>query len=116
TSDNILGGINNEYNGVLIGSSLADEQLFRGKGAGRYPTASAVLSDISALRYGYKYEFKKGATSSEGNSLANSRRRVYLGTDNGLRLDETIFVELHERFINPSRQYIIGVVSLDKLK
>ena len=58
-SDSPLAHVNNEYNGVLLGSSLADEQFLYGKGAGRYPTASAVLSDISALRYGYRYEFRK---------------------------------------------------------
>ncbi len=57
--DCILSEVNNEYNGVLLGSSLADEQFLYGKGAGRYPTASAVLSDISALRYGYRYEYRK---------------------------------------------------------
>ena len=29
--------VNNEYNGVLIGSSLSDEQFLYGKGAGRFP-------------------------------------------------------------------------------
>jgi homoserine dehydrogenase len=58
--ENALGLTNNEYNGVLVGSTLADEQFFQGKGAGRYATSSAVLSDISAYRYGYKYEYKKG--------------------------------------------------------
>jgi homoserine dehydrogenase len=54
-----LFGIHNEYNGVIIESSLADKQFFCGKGAGGYPTASAVLSDLSALRYNYRYEYKK---------------------------------------------------------
>src|SRR6266542_315031 len=48
-----------EYNGVVIESGFADNQFFYGKGAGSFPTASAVLSDIAALRYQYKYEYKK---------------------------------------------------------
>src|SRR5690606_2025833 len=44
-----LSFVKEEYNGVLIRSSLADEQFFYGKGAGSFPTASAVLSDIAAL-------------------------------------------------------------------
>ncbi len=51
--------VKNEYNGVVIESSFADKQFFYGKGAGSFPTASAVLSDISALRYDYRYEYKK---------------------------------------------------------
>jgi len=57
--DNKLSTVKNEYNGVIIESSLADKQFFYGKGAGGFPTASAVLSDLSALRYNYRYEYKK---------------------------------------------------------
>src|SRR5690606_38542240 len=48
-----LANTNNEFNGVLVRTTLADEQFFYGKGAGRFPTSSAVLSDISAYKYGY---------------------------------------------------------------
>jgi homoserine dehydrogenase len=51
--------VKNEYNGVVIETGFADKQFFYGKGAGSFPTASAVLSDIAALRYGYRYEYKK---------------------------------------------------------
>src|SRR5258705_9511457 len=54
-----LAFVKNEYNGVVIESGFADKQFFYGKGAGSFPTASAVLSDISALRYQYRYEYKK---------------------------------------------------------
>ena len=54
-----LYNVNNEYNGVIIESKLADKQFFFGKGAGRYPTSSAVISDISAYSYLYQYEYKK---------------------------------------------------------
>ncbi|MEI2710310.1 MAG: hypothetical protein V9E96_15045 [Chitinophagaceae bacterium] len=59
TADTQLYNVENEYNGVVIESGFADQQFFYGKGAGSFPTASAVLSDISALRYDYKYEYKK---------------------------------------------------------
>ncbi len=57
--DDHLAFVRNEYNGVVIESGFADKQFFYGKGAGSFPTASAVLSDISALRYQYRYEYKK---------------------------------------------------------
>ena len=59
TKQSQLSAVKNEYNGVVIESSLADKQFFYGKGAGGFPTASAVLSDLSALRYNYRYEYKK---------------------------------------------------------
>jgi hypothetical protein len=58
-SNNHLSFVRHEYNGVVIESAFADKQFFYGKGAGSFPTASAVLSDISALRYQYRYEYKK---------------------------------------------------------
>ena len=45
--DDHLAFVKNEYNGVVIESGFADKQFFYGKGAGSFPTASAVLSDIS---------------------------------------------------------------------
>jgi homoserine dehydrogenase len=51
--------VNNEYNAVIVEGAFSDEQLFIGKGAGGHPTGAAVLSDISALSYAYKYEYKK---------------------------------------------------------
>lgn len=58
-SDDFLYNVENEYNGVIVQAAFADQQFFFGKGAGGHPTGSAVLSDIAALRYGYKYEYKK---------------------------------------------------------
>ncbi|MFC4263514.1 homoserine dehydrogenase [Ferruginibacter yonginensis] len=51
--------VNNEFNALETESCFADKHFFKGKGAGAFPTAAAVLSDIAALRYDYKYEYKK---------------------------------------------------------
>ena len=59
TSENQLYAVSNEFNGVTLESKLADRQFLYGKGAGRFPTSSAVISDLSALRYDYRYEYKK---------------------------------------------------------
>lgn len=54
-----LSNIENEFNAVIVNGEFCDDQLFIGKGAGSLPTGAAVLSDISALSYQYKYEYKK---------------------------------------------------------
>ena len=59
TKDDPLYNVNYEYNAVTVEAAFSDKQLFIGKGAGGYPTGSAVLSDISANSYQYKYEYKK---------------------------------------------------------
>lgn len=54
-----LYAVRNAFNAVAVEGLFAEEQLFVGKGAGGNPTGSAVLSDISALRYDYRYEYRK---------------------------------------------------------
>ncbi len=79
--DDHLSFVKNEYNGVVIESGFADKQFFYGKGAGSFPTASAVLSDISALRYQYKYEYKK-LYHHQPHQLSNDIfLRVYISFD-----------------------------------
>ena len=43
---NPLAHISDVYNGVLVGANMLDKVLFYGKGAGKLPTASAVVADI----------------------------------------------------------------------
>ena len=54
-----LSNIDNEFNGIEVEGVYSDKQFFVGKGAGSHPTGSAVLSDISAITYNYKYGYKK---------------------------------------------------------
>lgn len=51
--------VENELNTVLVNGRFSGTQQFKGKGAGGHPTGSAVLSDISASLYHYRYEYKK---------------------------------------------------------
>jgi homoserine dehydrogenase len=41
-----LGNVNDEYNGILLEGDAVGQMFFCGKGAGKLPTASAVLGDI----------------------------------------------------------------------
>lgn len=51
--------VDDVFNGIKTKSYFSDVQFFVGKGVGAFPTASGVLSDLSALTYNYKYEYKK---------------------------------------------------------
>lgn len=57
--DSFLGRVSYEYNTVIVKAAFSDQQQFIGKGAGGHPTGSAVLSDIVALHYNYRYEYHK---------------------------------------------------------
>lgn len=114
--DDQLAFIKNEYNGVIIESSFADKQFFYGKGAGSLPTASAVLSDISALRYDYKYEYKK-LYHHQPNELTNDFYvKAYVGfTDwNNVRKDD--FESIEEWHSNDQINYLVGIIHFEKLQ
>lgn len=115
-ADDHLSFVKNEYNGVVIESGFADKQFFYGKGAGSLPTASAVLSDIAALRYEYKYEYKK-LYHHTPHSLDNSiRLRVYVSFEKTDIVPREEFDWVEEFHVHENRQYIIGGISLERLK
>lgn len=114
--DDHLAFVKNEYNGVVIESSFADKQFFYGKGAGSFPTASAVLSDISALRYQYKYEYKK-LYHHQPHELSNDLfLRVYLSFDDLSLIPRERFEWIEEWHACEYRKYLVGVISFSALK
>ena len=44
--DNPLYGVNDVFNGVLVQGNMVGDVMFYGRGAGKLPTASAVVSDV----------------------------------------------------------------------
>ncbi len=44
--DHLLASVRNEFNAVHVESDCADDTLYYGRGAGRMPTASAVVADV----------------------------------------------------------------------
>ncbi|WP_346238883.1 homoserine dehydrogenase [Niabella insulamsoli] len=115
-ADNPLSFVKNEYNGVVIESGFADQQFFYGKGAGSFPTASAVLSDLSALRYGYKYEYKK-LYHHEPNQLNDDiYLKVYVSFVEVKNIPTDEFEWIEQWHAQEDRKYLSGVIALKKLK
>lgn len=57
-----LAAVNNEFNAVFLNCSANGELMFYGKGAGSYPTASAVIADIMRIKNKAKpYYFENAA-------------------------------------------------------
>jgi len=107
--------VKNEYNGVVIESSFADEQFFYGKGAGSLPTASAVLSDISALRYDYRYEYKKLRYHTPSELTNDFYLKVYVSFDGIKNIPKEDFEWIEEFYNGQDRNYLIGVIHFSKL-
>lgn len=49
--EHLLSSVNGVYNAIYVEGDLIGEQVFYGQGAGRFPTASAVISDVADLVY-----------------------------------------------------------------
>lgn len=115
-ADDHLAFVKNEYNGVEIESGFSDKQFFYGKGAGSFPTASAVLSDISALRYQYKYEYKKLYHHIPQEAAAGYYLRVYISFDDIALVPKERFEWIEEWHAQQERKYLVGVVAYDELR
>jgi homoserine dehydrogenase len=113
--DDHLAFVRNEYNGVVIESGFADKQFFYGKGAGSFPTASAVLSDLSALRYQYKYEYKKLYHHTPHELTNDFYIRVYVSFDDWKYIPRDRFEWIEEWHAETDRKYLIGVIHFREL-
>jgi homoserine dehydrogenase len=107
--------VENEYNGVTVQAAFADRQFFMGKGAGGHPTGSAVLSDLSASRYGYKYEYKKLSQHKTLRYTTDVTLEVYLRYHDEADLELLQLLGITERYSGRNYQYVIGEVSLAHL-
>lgn len=112
---NPLFHVSNEYNGVIIDSVLADSQFFNGKGAGGFPTASAVISDISALRYNYRYEYRKLHNQAPPALTSDFTLRVYLSFDALYQVPHELFEQIEEWASNDERCSVVGVIHFSRL-
>jgi homoserine dehydrogenase len=114
-STNPFASVRNEYNAVQVEGAFAEKQIFIGKGAGSYPTGSAVLSDVSALTYDYSYEYKK-LQQEHGLEFSNDlMTEAYVSFDDGVAISMEDFEEITSGYAAAGRQYMIGKVSLEKL-
>lgn len=110
-----LSFVRHEYNGVVIESGFADKQFFYGKGAGSFPTASAVLSDISALRYDYRYEYKKLYHHTPAELATDYYLRVYLSFEEVAHVPKEKFEWIEEWHAREDRKYLVGVLHVSHL-
>ena len=107
--------VNDEYNAVIAEAAFADKQFFYGKGAGGHATGCAVLSDISACSYGYRYEYKKRNQGGVRLFNRNHRLEVYLRYNREEDRHLFGFEEVTEYFCGTDYRYVRGVVNLEQL-
>ncbi len=114
-ASNFLYNVENEYNAVSVQAAFADQQLFYGKGAGGHPTGSAVLSDITALRYDYRYEYKKYHQNSKLKPTNDHVLPVYIRYNNKSLFDLLKFEFIKEQHLAIGQNYVLGGMKVSEL-
>jgi homoserine dehydrogenase len=112
---NMFYNVKNEFNAVQLEAAFSDKQFFYGKGAGAFPTASAVLADISALNYQYKYEYKKHFSDTSLSFSNDVALNVYIRYKEKSQLEKLEFESIDEQHTINQTNYIIAKVKLKSL-
>lgn len=109
--------VDDVYNAVVTKTAFADTQFFSGKGAGAHPTASAVLSDLSAITYDYRYEYKKrGSNDSLEQDQAIKLRGLLRFSVQDASYYARHLNTIEESYANQEEGYFTGEIGLNNLR
>jgi homoserine dehydrogenase len=105
-----------EYNAIALEGKNVGQQFFKGKGAGAFPTASAVFADVQQVgkKLGYAYTKRKNPTALAADDA--SFLKVYIRTRTSALVTELPFASVTEGYIDQDYRYIIGTMSVANLK
>ena len=108
--------VEDEFNGVVIKGLFYDKQFMFGRGAGGHPTGSAVLSDITACGYNYRYEYKKRNDSVLPQYTTDHTFRIYFRYKSAEQRNLLNFTKIREQYTSDTYNYIVGDVTVSNLK
>ncbi|MDY0255406.1 MAG: homoserine dehydrogenase [Tenuifilaceae bacterium] len=114
-ADDYIFNVEDEYNGVVIQGEFYEKQFMFGKGAGGFPTGSAVLSDITARMHGYKYEYKKRKYFDTPQFTNDVQIKIYLRYKNVIDFEHFDFESIDEKYTSKVYNYVIGTINLKNL-
>ena len=113
--DKYIYSVEDEFNGVVIKGKFYYKQFMFGRGAGGYPTGSAVLSDIMACHYNYKYEYTKLNAEVVPEYTDDFVFRIYLRYSSEEDRALFKFLKVRESYTSESCSYVVGDVRLSDL-
>ncbi|MEA1876052.1 MAG: homoserine dehydrogenase [Bacteroidota bacterium] len=113
--DEYIYNVEDEYNGVVVQGHFYDKQFMFGKGAGGHPTGSAVLSDITARKHNYRYEYKKRNFHNMPHYTRDYIVEIYLRYHDVVDLSHFEFESVSEKYTGPDYNYTVGRISIENL-
>ena len=108
--------VEDEFNGVVIKGLFYYKQFMFGQGAGAKPTSSAVMSDITACLYDYRYEYKKLHREQVPEFSNDCKVRIYMRYNKESERDLIRFDEITEQYISAEYRYVVGTTTLSALR
>lgn len=108
--------VEDEFNGVVIKGLFYYKQFMFGQGAGGFPTGSAVLSDITAQLYDYRYQYKKLQSAHQLHFTNDHKVRIYYRYDSPATLNLLSFSAIHESYYSDTYKYVVGDIELSQLQ
>ena len=108
--------VEDEFNGVVIKGLFYYKQFMFGQGAGGFPTGSAVLSDITAQLYDYRYQYKKLQSQHQLHFTNDYKVRIYYRYDSPAALNLLEFSTIHESYYSDTYKYVVGDIELSQLQ
>ena len=113
--DKYIYSVEDEFNGVVIKGRYYYKQFMFGRGAGGHPTGAAVLSDITACKYDYSYEYKRMNSASPVHHTNDVVYRIYYRYRTEEDATLIRFTKIRERYTSSEWSYIVGDVNLADL-
>ena len=114
--DEYIYNVEEEYNGVVIEGAFYEKQFMFGKGAGGFPTGSAVLSDITARYHDYRYEYKKQRYFEPLTYTNDVTVEVYFRYHSLVDLSLFEFEQITEKFSGKEHSWLVGTIKLSSLQ
>lgn len=111
-----LYSINAENNAIEIEGNFSGNHLFSGKGAGAYPTASALISDLHAASNGFKYKYSKYYKKSDKIVSDDHLISVYVRYPDSSDFEEKDFEFIKSTTLTNEGLVVLGEISISTLK
>ncbi len=113
--DKYIYSVEDEFNGVVIKGRYYYKQFMFGRGAGGHPTGAAVLSDITACKYDYRYEYKRMNSGLDIHHTDDVSHRIYYRYRTEEDRDLIRFQLIREQYTSGEWNYVVGDVKLSDL-
>lgn len=115
-SDDQLFLVENEFNAVIVDGQYAGKQSYYGLGAGAFPTAFSLFSDLRDVLGGLCYDYTRLGRSYQALNDDEILLEVYVRFKNKNVKELVGIKNVREGFIHDDFHYVIGETTLAKLK